>query len=379
MLLRLSRYASITLLYTGLLFAVTACSDSGNSPDANAAPPPPQASPQQVPGIAPVPTAMDTLRALAPPDGLKFTPLFSQRLSGTNARIARLESAVQTLRNDVDTMAPTVVRMVAIEGDVKGLVTQLQTLTNQNQSGQTQQGATGAASPQELPPALPASAGGEKIPEEDVAKGTEPAMADEATAGPAASSSLVTPEAASKGQLPPAGAASPISKIQSEIQPQGLELGTGGQPPESAAAEAAAGSVVNMSIADLPEKTRLVLDLTAEAPVKMHMSGKDRTLVIDLAHYRWGGRDTWASDQQKLITGGHVKGGMLYVNLKRASSYKALKLLPPSGNDKNYRLVIDLYNKPIRKEKPHPAPQIQPAATPSPAPAGVPDSQDNFP
>ncbi len=277
---------------------------------------------------------MDTLRALAPPDGLSFTPLFNQPLSSDSARITRLEHAVQTLSDDINTMAPTVVRMVAIEGDVKGLVKQLQTLTNQNQ-----QSASGTIPTEQQPESPPASAGGKKIPEGDVAKGTEPAKADEAKAGPVASSSLVTPEAASKGQLPPKGAASPISKSKAKLsKPIALTA------PKAPPANAVSGSVVNMRIGDWPHKTRLVLDVTAKIPVKMRMINHNKTLVIDLAYLRWGGRDVWASDHTQLITDGHVKDGRLYVNLKRASTYKSL-ILSPSRSDKNFRLVIDLFDK----------------------------------
>ncbi len=281
---------------------------------------------------------MDTLRALAPPDGLNFPPLFNKPLSSDSARITRLEHAVQTLSDDINTMAPTIVRMVAIEGDVKGLVKQLQTLTNQN--GQSASGTVPVEQQSESPPA---SARGKKIPEGDVAKGTEPAKADEAKAGPAASSSLVTPEAASKGQLPPKGAASPISRSKSKRKARPkkpIALTAPKAPPPNSVS----GSVVNMRIGDRPHKTRLVLDVTAKTPVKMSMINHDKTLVIDLVRLRWGGRDVWASDHTRLITGGSVKDGRLYVNLKRASTYKSL-ILSPSRSDKNFRLVIDLFDK----------------------------------
>ncbi len=285
---------------------------------------------------------MDTLRQLAPPDGLKFTPLFSQPLSSNSARITRLEHAVQTLSDDINTMAPTIVRMVAIEGDVKGLVTQLQTLTNQNQ-----QSATSTSSSQQVPPASSGSAGGKQIPERDVAKGTEPAGSKEA--GPIASSSLVTPEAASKGELPPAGAASPISKIQSDLNnQQGLDLKGGKKPAAKTPPQNhVVGNVVNMRIGDWPDKTRLVLDVTAKAPAKMHMTNAGKTLVIDLSHYHWKGRDVWKSDRRQLIIGGYVKNNKLYVNLKYASTFKTMALIPPSEEDKNFRLVVDLFSNDI--------------------------------
>jgi hypothetical protein len=42
-------------------------------------------------------------------------------------RLDRLENAVQELRNDFDTITPAITRLVAIEGDIQKLITQLDT------------------------------------------------------------------------------------------------------------------------------------------------------------------------------------------------------------------------------------------------------------
>ena len=412
-LLRVPRYAFIALF---LALSLTACSleDKNNGTAA----PPPQAGAAKVETVAPIPSAMDTFRALAPPDGLKFTPLFNENVSDTNARIKRLEDAVQTIRNDVDTLAPTMVRMVAIEKDIKGLVAQLQTLSDQGQqqAAPAEPGFVPTGTPSKLPPPLPKKAdSGKPIPGEGVTQGTEPAKADEAKAGPAVTSLLVTPEAASKGELPPEDAASPYSKVAAaEVKLKGLDLSpkndtiaqqaeaiATGADPETAAAEAAeaapqpvAGDVVNMRIADLADKTQLTLDVTAEASAPVKLADKGKTLVIDLRRFNWGGSDTWQSDHKKLITGGTVKNGKLYVELKRASLFKA-QMLPPSDDEKNYRLVISLFNMkvqkaavrkaiaPVAKSAPKataPAPAVHaPAAVPAPAPVAPKEPEKDFP
>ncbi len=110
----------------------------------------------------------------------------------------------------------------------------------------------------------------------------------------------------------------------------------------------------------------------------MALVNKGKTLVIDLAHFNWGGSKTWESDHKKLISGGYVKDGKLYVSLKRASGFKAEKMAAPSDDQKNYRLVIDLFNKKAQKAATRKA--IAPAApapvpaTPAPVPAAVPAS-----
>jgi len=404
--LRMLRYALI-LLFS--LVTLTACSLDGKDSNTNAAPPPPAPGAAKQETVAPIPSAMDTFRALAPPDGLKFTPLFSENITDTNARLKRLEDSVQTIRNDVDTLAPTMVRMVAIEKDIKGLVAQLQTLSDQSPQGAP--AFVPAGTPSKLPPALPQpqQQGATPIPGEDVAKGTEPAKADEAKAGPDAKSLLVTPEAASKGELPPEDAASPNSKVAAaDVKLQGLDLTPKTQtaaPAEKSdddsddeapktSAQTPEGNVVNMRIADLKDKTQLTLDVTSEAPAPVKLIDKDKTLVIDLAHFKWAGADTWQADHRNLITNGYVKNGKLYVELKRASDVKAEKIVPPSGDEKNYRLVISLFNKKVQKAAERKAispatptapkattvqaPVQAPAAVPAPAPA-PPASGADFP
>lgn len=308
--------------------SLSACTyDSKSSAQGTA--PAPTAVKQET--VAPIPTAMDTFRALAPPEGLRFTPLFNEPVSDTNARIKRLEDAVQTIRNDIDTLVPTMVRMVAIEKDIKGLVAQLQTLTGENGQPVPAQPASDVAPAQPLPApaAHPPQQSQNKIPGEDVVKGTEPAKALPAVAGPDAPSSLVTPEAAPKGELPPEGAASPNSNAPVDIKPR-------------VNSSASAGDVVNLRIADYADHTRLVIDMTSGPSTPLKLSDDGRTLIIDLSTLNWGGQSVWQADKKKLIVGGRVEEGNLYVDLKQPAKIEKRMLLPPSGNNKNYRLLIDL-------------------------------------
>ncbi len=74
---------------------------------------------------------METFRALAPEQGLKITPLFTAPVSDESARIARVENAVQGMRNDFDTIMPTMVRMASMEKDMRGLIDKLHVLTGE--------------------------------------------------------------------------------------------------------------------------------------------------------------------------------------------------------------------------------------------------------
>lgn len=190
------------LCMTVAAFVLSACSFADGSDQSRG-----QAG---APGVAtpaapPVPTAMDTFRALAPPEGMKFTPLFAVQIRDEDARFMRLEQAVQSLRNDFDTVTPSMVRLVAVEKDIKDLVDQLRTL---NDGGVVAEPAP--VEPVSSTTILPTSPNN-GIPGGDIAGGTEPAPARMAEAASNAPSSLVTPEAALAGQLPPEGAASPSS------------------------------------------------------------------------------------------------------------------------------------------------------------------------
>src|SRR5450631_1883149 len=76
------------LACTGVALSLSACSFSA---------PKSSAKPAQAPAIAAAtpsgPSAMDTFRALAPPEGMKYTQLFAEPVSDPNARMQRLEDS----------------------------------------------------------------------------------------------------------------------------------------------------------------------------------------------------------------------------------------------------------------------------------------------
>lgn len=203
-------FLRIAILLSGIALSLTACSFSEPEPKRAPAPVAESNAPK-------IPTPMDTFRTLAPPEGLKFTQLFADPIDDADERIGRLERAVQNLRNDFDTVVPSMVRMVAIEKDIKQLVAQLQTLTDGTVPAvpaedveQAPISSTAAIFPPPLPEQPKKNS---EIPSEDVAGGTEPATTAPAVkAGTPSHASLVTPEASPKGKLPPEGEASPNSK-----------------------------------------------------------------------------------------------------------------------------------------------------------------------
>ncbi|MFH1159069.1 MAG: hypothetical protein V1721_09380 [Pseudomonadota bacterium] len=305
-------------VFCAFFLLLSACMPDGQNGviTVSAAPPPPEAAKvRPLETIAPIPTAMDTFRALSPPEGLKFTQIFAEPVKDSDARMKRLETSVQALRNDFDTVVPTLVRMAAIEKDIKGLVVQLQTLTDQNQAV--------AEPPQNLPP-LPR--GGQPIPGEGGIKGAEPDTPV----------SLVTPEAAPKGELPPEGAASPSSNEPLDIKPH---------------AKPALGDALDIRFGDHTGKTRVVLDMTAKIDIDAlaRLENNGRTLVIDLSQMNWLGKKSWDADTAQLVSGYHMAGGNLTVDLMYASQIRSREVLSPNGDSKNYRLIIDLFSPEVHR------------------------------
>lgn len=332
--------------YTFLIFAVSACSFGGKETGTRQASAPPvtsAAAAQTIPqNAAPAtPTPMDIFRNMAPAEGMKFTPLFAEPLKDDSARIRRLEDSVQKLRNDLDTVVPSMVRMVSIEKDMKGLVTQLQTLTDTGGTPVSDQAvppivaeAIAAtpinAAPLTTPPPLPVK---KETEPRNLVKVQEPALTN-------------PPEAAPKGQLPPAGAASLSSKMEesntktsSKVEESKTEISA----PEL-------GSVKSLRIGDHKDKTRLVFDLTAKTALGATLENKGKTLVIDLSQLKWLGKQSWVADSGALVSAYHTDGQKLYIDLIYPAQIKLQQLLPPSKESSGFRAVIDLFSADAHKK-----------------------------
>lgn len=63
--------------------------------------------------------------------GLKVGDLFSETIRNDNDRFDRLESSVQDINDHLSSVSPSIDRLVAIEGDIQNLVTQLEVLLSE--------------------------------------------------------------------------------------------------------------------------------------------------------------------------------------------------------------------------------------------------------
>lgn len=281
-----------------LVCALSACSlfdDTEVARGGTAAPPAVKKPPMGV--VAPVPSPMETLRSLLPPEGLRFMPLFNEKMSDTDDRFRRLEGTVQDMRNDLDTVVPALARMAIIDRDNKAIEVQQQTLASM------------------APPAalMPSAA--------------------EASSAPV---SLVQspPMTASTTQAPPQ-AAPEVAKT-AEATPV--------LPPPTR------GDVKDLRMADHKDMTRIVLDMTAEYNGAVQLDSNGKRLVISLQKLNWLGQKSVEVNSAELVSGYHVADGNLYIDLMYPAQIKEQKILLPSADSKNYRAVIDLYSSDVHKK-----------------------------
>lgn len=271
---------------------------------------------------------MDTFRLLSPPEGLKLTPLFIEPAANDEARFARLEGAVQDLRNDFDTVLPSLVRLVAVEKDMKELIEQLKSLSEDPE-------AYTSAPPQTNFNTNTMSAtensGQMQIPGEDAVESVKASQTPETES--TAPSSPVTPEAAPHEEVSSSqGAASPSSEPASSapvsLSPSGSYL----------------GEIKEIRVGDSPEKTRIVLDMTSEIDFTINMSNDDRTLIIDLPRMDMTNLNTAPPGSDDLVAGYRIEKNRLLIDMKYAADVLAQDFLAPDGSP-YYRLVIDMARK----------------------------------
>lgn len=110
----------LSLLSLVGLVALTGCNRMSNPFNGNAKAP--------VPPMKSVMNDSQTHDAMKPALGVNTSQLFSEKIRSDSGRLDRLENAVQSIRNEFDSIKPSVNRLVAIEEDVQTLIGQLETI-----------------------------------------------------------------------------------------------------------------------------------------------------------------------------------------------------------------------------------------------------------
>ncbi len=324
------------------LLTLTACGQSGlfGSDDDAPKAPAPSAAPtvseslpalQAPPGSADRPAPLGTTGAPRTPDGLpalqplkgvNANQLFTDELSDPDDRLDRLENAVQEIRNDMDTMAPSIIRLIAIEADIQNLIEQLEMLLS-------------SEPPPPAPvPAAPVSAA--------PVSSTAPPSAPVALADPGAV--MEDPDAA---YVPPAQEGPQASAAPVPITAQGTPPPEPAQPqapsPALAPGEVA---VLDMRVGEHPDKTRIVLDVSGKTSFTADLDNSENLLLVELANATWRAPASTRYPRSKLLVS-HVaeRTGdgptLLIVQLKSGASILSKSTL--KGKDgTGQRIVIDL-------------------------------------
>jgi len=225
------------------------------------------------------------------PRGLNAQNLFSENIKSDDARLDRLENAVQDIRNELSGVRPSIDRLVEIESDIRALIRQLEDVASEASFEQEIQ--TQAAANQ--------------------------AMVN-ANAAP-------MPQMAAPSQITPAPQ---IARPKAPIAP-------------------ASKSIVSVRKGEYAAKTRLVLDNSGKSAFKADIDNGENILIIEISDSAWTAPTNQSYKNSQFINGYTVEplsnggGVMMIVSLKKNAKIgyqKALNALSGSGQ----RIVIDLVN-----------------------------------
>jgi hypothetical protein len=318
--------------------------------------PPNQDNRPPVPGTTGSPKTADGLPALHIKGN--NTALFSHRLSKEADRLDRLENAVQELRNDFDAMAPAIVRLVSIEGDIQTLIEQLEGLTgdqmpaanapyvetapvyqnpNAYQAGQGQNQvlppiSTGqtqtAAAPQNILPNEQDYLPPLQVEQEEESLSIGPNGAVRAIQPPNAQANNTIPPISAPAANVPATAPAPQSQTPPSFAPT------------------MSSNVMDIRIGEHPGKTRIVLDLQGKSSFTADLDNAEKILVIEIPSAGWKAALQKSLSSSPILSSYRVEqlgngGTMLIVQLKKSASvsYKGSMDDAKTGGQ---RLIIDL-------------------------------------
>lgn len=292
------------------------------------------------PGTTGTSRGPDGLPLLQPPKGVN-TALFAEKMDDEDSRMDRLENAVQELRNDFDAMSPAIVRLVAIEGDIQNLISQLQVLTG----GSPQPAEAGISPIDEAALDTPQPAQPAEVPAVPAPSADSPEKAKDAAVSPLSPSQpapfaqeTAVNEIASGAPAPEATPPPPVSI--------GPPAKTQDKPPLASKPSTDGASVEGLRVGEHPGKVRMVMDVRGKTSFTTDLDNKEKILVIELPDAAWNHESQKSFDGNPLLStyrteklGDH--GTMLIVQLKGASSI-TYKSAVDNADGQGQRIIIDL-------------------------------------
>ncbi|MCI5060888.1 MAG: hypothetical protein MRY79_07440 [Alphaproteobacteria bacterium] len=223
--------------------------------------------------------------------------LFGNSLRSDEERLARLERAVQNMRSEFDNVAPSIRRLMAIEGDIQNLITELRKLT---------------AEPELLTAPRPS-----------------------AVAPPPASTPQVLGSTAQPKKVPPA------QKAHKAKKPPAPKSYTKKTPPPVSGGKA---SIYDVRIGEHPGKTRIVLDTNAKTNFTTDIDNGENILIIELPQTSWSASTSKSLAKSNFIQSYNVEtsgeDSLLIVQLKHNARVGYKDDLP--GSNGGRRIVVDI-------------------------------------
>jgi len=335
-----------------LIVTLSACGDS-SSPKYSSSPtaPPPGTSERPLePGQLGRTLGPDGLPVLDQPKGVNVSPstLFAEDIRDPIERIKRVENAILEMRRDYDATLPAIKRLVGIEKDMQTLMAQLEMLTGTAPDAVpvtpvSEESLSAAPAMQETPqqndplPLVPA------VPEARSTQVSPGAIAPLATSdlseapasAPAAAPETPKVDATTTVKAPP----TPPSTPPPEKPPE--------KPMAASPPEPSASGVSGVRLGEDGGKTRLVIDIGNSVSHRTDLDNDEKIMVIEINNATWNttASKTFTSPLIKSYTTQPLesgKGTRLILTLKKPVKIVLDTLLNPEGNNKNYRLVIDL-------------------------------------
>ncbi len=208
--------------------------------------------------------------------------MFANSLRTDNERLDRLERSVQSLRNDFDTVQPSIRRLMAIESDIQELIGELRDLS-----------------------AEPSRMTSNNAP--------APVIVQTPVAAPTVKASTSKKSSYQRKSAPP-------------VQ--------GGM-----------ATIYDVRSGEHPGKSRLVLDTNANAAYTVDIDNNENVMVVDLPNTLWTAATTKNFPKSSIISSYSVEksdtGNLLIIQLKKNAKigYKAVL---PSNSGSGKRIVMDV-------------------------------------
>ncbi len=283
----------------------------------------------------------DDLPIISSPRGLNVKNLFAERIRDTDKRTTRVEMAVQEIRNDFDSILPSLLRLVAIEKDIDSLVLQLESLVLTNPD---------FAAPDENTPSIDtkpsiAPLQASIAPQQSLPDSTT----DTASLAPADQDTQrsITPQTPTiPPQQPFSNNKAPISFPSEEARPQPL-ITAQTTPPKNRADSGTKPMVTKVRTGIHKEKARLVIDMSAPSAYTHEIDEKEGILIVSMPETNWTGALQNAAIKNPLIKSWSVEkrqvggGTMVVVDLVRGTKILSTFTLG-ANNSSGARIVFDL-------------------------------------